>query len=178
MKFSVVEMQQKAAMEPFVFHGEVDVSSLATSTNNDIRQIDPVFIKGMCTVDRQEFIFTFSIEGKMILPCARTLVDVPSPFKFGVTEVFSTALVLEKEDEEDEVHLVTDDMIDLAPLVEEQILLNMPFRVFSEEEALDGGEGWTYYLEEERIEEEKSKIDPRLAKLKDLFQNSDQNDSE
>ncbi|MEJ8778687.1 YceD family protein [Pseudogracilibacillus sp. ICA-222130] len=178
MIFSAIELQQKAAMEPFVFQGEVDVSSLATSTNNDIRQIDPVFIKGMCTVDRQELIFSFSIEGKMILPCARTLVDVPYAFKFDVTEVFSTALVLEEEDEEDEVHLVTDDLIDLTPLIEEQILLKMPFRVFSEEEALDGGEGWTYYLEEERIEEEKNKIDPRLAKLQDLFQNSDQNDSE
>src|SRR5699024_12194978 len=75
MKFSTTELRNNTVDGPVVFDEMVDVSELE-NLNNDIRQINPVRVKGICTADKDEFIFSFSIEGKMILPCARTLVDV------------------------------------------------------------------------------------------------------
>jgi len=178
MKFSVMEMQQKASSEPFIFDEKVDVSELASSYNNDIKEIDPVRVKGMATIDGNEFIFSFSIEGQMILPCARTLVDVPYELKVHATEIFTTSDFITKEDEEDEVHVIDGEMIDLTPYILEHIVLATPFRVFSDQEALDTGDGWSFRLEDEHQEEEANKIDPRLAKLGKLLKNKDQNESE
>ena len=173
MKFSVMEMQQKASYEPFVFDEEIDVSELASSNNNDIKEINPVRVKGMCTIDGKEFIFSFSIEGQMILPCARTLVDVPYDLKVHATEIFTTDDVITAEDEEDEVHVIEGEMIDLKPYILERIVLATPYRVFSDQEVLDTGDGWSFRLEDEHEEEEAKKIDPRLAKLGQLLDKKD-----
>jgi|SRR5690625_3825466 len=170
MKFSTMEIRNKSFDGPFTFDQLVDVSELE-SLNNDIRQIDPVRVKGMCTVDKEEFIFSFMIKGKMILPCARTLVDVTFPFEIQATEIFSTSRELSEEDEEDGVHLLTEETVDLTPYIQENIVLETPYRVFSDEKVLDEGEGWSFFEEDEHEEEKDKKIDPRLKKLKQLLDN-------
>ena len=177
MKFSITEIRNRAVIEPFTFDETVDVSELASSNNNDIRQIDPVQVKGMCTVDKDELIFSFTIEGKMILPCARSLVDVPYSFSIDATEVFTTSPQLDREDEENDVHQLLEETLDLKPYIKENIVLETPYRVFSNEKALDKGEGWSFYMEDEHQEEKRHKIDPRLEKLQQLLKNSDQEKS-
>jgi|SRR5699024_2144548 len=175
MKFSTVELKNNAHNGPFTFDQHVNVSELE-SLNNDIRQIDPVRVKGMCTVDNEEFIFTFTIQGKMILPCARTLVDVPYLFTFEATEIFSTSPHLDEEDEEDGVHQLTEETIDLTPYIMENIVLETPYRVFSDEKAIEAGDGWSFLEEDTHEKEKENKIDPRLAKLKNLFDKEDNKD--
>lgn len=170
MKFSTMEIRNNAFDGPYLFDEIVDVSELET-LNNDIRQIDPVRVKGMCTIDKDEFIFSFTIKGKMILPCARTLVDVTYPFEFKATEIFSTSHDLDEKDEEDGVHPLTEETIDLTPYLKENIILETPYRVFSDEKALEEGDGWTFYEEEKLEAEKENTIDPRLAKLQNLLDN-------
>lgn len=113
----------------------------------------------------------------MILPCARTLADVAYPFNITEVEVFSESPYYGKEEEENEIHQVQGEVIDLTPCIYENILLAIPFRVYSDEEvlktALMKGEGWELSLESD--EEEQSKedkpIDPRLKKLQSLLDN-------
>lgn len=155
-------------MEPFVFDEMVDVSELE-SLNNDIRKIDPVQVKGMCTVDGDDLIFSYTIEGKMILPCARTLVDVEYPFNFDVSEVYTST---EREDSKNTdiiVHQISEDVLDLTPYIMENIILETPYRVFSDEKPLEGGQGWSYYTEDKLSVANADKIDPRLEKLKELL---------
>lgn len=166
MKFSIDEIKLKASDGPFLFSGEVDVSEIET-WNNDIIRIDSVFVEGMCTVDKDEFVFSYSIEGMMILPCARTLVEVPYSFKFQATEIFSSAPSL--TDEEDEVHVITNDEIDLTPYIKQTIVLETPYRVFSDEKVIEEGDGWSFYEEDEFRKLQEAKVDPRLEKLKTLF---------
>lgn len=168
MKLIITEIRQKSFIEAFTFDRMVDVSELKL-LNNDIREIDSVQVKGMCTVDQDELIFTFTIEGMMVLPCARTLVDVEYPFKFNATEVFTTAQNVSDEVVDDNVHEVIGDVLDLTPFIKENIILESPLRVFSDEKPLEEGDGWTYLTEEELKAEEAEKIDPRLEKLKELF---------
>ncbi|MBO1003530.1 YceD family protein [Pseudogracilibacillus auburnensis] len=177
MKFSTAEIKNKSFDGPFYFEQIVDVSELETLKNNDIKHIDPVQVKGMCTVDKDELIFSFSIIGKMILPCARTLVDVPYSFHFNVTEVFTTSEHIDEEDEENGVHQIFEETLDLKPYIKENIVLEAPYRVFSDEKGLEKGEGWAFYIEDEHQKEKQETIDPRLAKLQKLLNNDEEGKS-
>src|SRR5690625_2641068 len=88
MLFSVAELKINAMHEPYPFSEKVDVSDII-KLNNDIRKIGLVQVKGFCTVDQNELIFSFNVSGEMVLPCSRTLVDVPYSFSFDATEIFS-----------------------------------------------------------------------------------------
>lgn len=175
MKFLTSKIRQEALDNPYFFKGTVDVSTLE-SLNNDIRKIEPVEVDGFCTVDQDEFIFSYTIQGKMILPCARTLVDVPYSFSIEATEVFTTKQSLTEEEEEDEVHQLTDDTIDLTPYIIQSIVLETPYRVFSDDAEIEGGDGWDFYEEDERRKQEEKKIDPRLAKLQVLLDKKKQDE--
>lgn len=168
MKYSAETIKNSTNLEPFYFDQLVDVSDLADSPNNDIREIGSVRVKGMCTVENDEFIFTFTISGEMILPCARTLIDVTYPFQIDATEIFTTSRHLNVEDKE-EIHQVVEDTIDLTPFIYESILLQMPYRIFSNEKMIEDGEGWSFYVEDELKEKEAQQIDPRFAKLQQLM---------
>src|SRR5699024_7876620 len=117
---------------------------------------------------KKEIIFNFSIKGEIILPCARTLVDVSHKLDINATEVFSTDSTI-LPDNEEEIHQVDGEIIDLAPYIKENIILNIPIRVFYEEE----GKDWSYFTEDEKIESDSDKIDPRLEKLQLLLDKED-----
>ncbi len=175
MKFSIMELQKETFDGAVSFDESVDVSELET-LNNDIREIGSVRVKGICTMDKDEFVFSFTIKGEMILPCARTLVDVQYPFDIRATEIFSTSLHIAEEDEEDGVHQILEDTLDLTPYIMENIILSMPYRVFSNEKAIEDGEGWSFFIEDDYEEKQQETIDPRLAKLQSLLDNDKNNE--
>src|SRR5699024_3633419 len=169
IKFSVTEIRNKATHEPCHFEVDIDLSDLASEKSNDIRKIGDVHVEGIYTVDAGEIIFSFSMTGEMILPCARTLVDVTYPFSMKATEVFSTSEHLDEEDEKDGVHQILEETLDLTPYIKENIILGTPYRVFSDEKPIRHGTGWEFYQEEEMEEEKSTSIDPRLEKLQQLL---------
>ncbi|MDY0396290.1 YceD family protein [Virgibacillus halophilus] len=168
MKFTLTQIKKNTNDHPFTFDGKVDVSELE-NMNNDIRRIEPVQVQGQCDMRGNELIFSFSIEGEMTLPCARTLVDVPYPFNIQATEIFSTS---EMYKEDDEIHPVHGEVLDLAPYIKENILLEVPFRIFSDDpEAAEkgvpsSGKDWEVITQEKQ---EEKPIDPRLQKLSSLL---------
>lgn len=174
MKFSVKKIQADVHHGPITFEENIDVSELMQLKKTDIRHIDTVFVHGICFVEKDEIVFNYNIEGEMTLPCARTLVDVLYPFRFRATEIFSTELIEPGEDDEEEIHFIAKDVIDLKPFILETIVLQMPYRVFSEDAAIEDGEGWSFYTEEEFETEEEEKVDPRLAKLQQLLDDKNQ----
>lgn len=177
MKFILNQIKMRSYDQPFEFSQKVDVSELE-DMDNEIRKIDPVNVAGTCVIDGDEYVFTYNLRGTMILPCARTLVDVPYDFDLDETEVFTTSPYYSEEDRENEVHQIEGEILDLRPCILENILLAIPFRVFTTDEealknALSGGDGWELTLEAEEteeIEEEQEKtIDPRFKKLQSLL---------
>lgn len=176
MKLLLSQLKPKAYNEPFVFDEEVDVSEVV-SMNNDIRAIKPVRVQGDCTFDEDEIVFSLTISGEMILPCARTLVDVTHPFEIHEVEIFSSSPYYGQEEKENEIYPVEGEEINLTPCILENILLAIPFRVFSEDEevlkqAQFEGDGWELRLESETEEQEKT-IDPRLKKLQSLLEDKE-----
>ncbi|WP_405102412.1 YceD family protein [Oceanobacillus sp. FSL H7-0719] len=171
MKFTVAQIHKSSINEPMEFEGIVDVSELETM-NNDIRRIDPAQVHVTFIVEGEEIIASMKIKGEMILPCARTLVDVPYPYQIEESEVFTTSPYYTNEDEDNEIHSIKGEVLDLKPYIMENILLAVPFRVFTDEVNPEGaaptaGEGWQFVQEEIK---EKT-IDPRLKKLESLLEN-------
>lgn len=167
LKLTLAQIRKSAYSEPFAFDEMVNVSDLE-AMNNDIREINPVRVQGQCFLQGEQIIVSFKISGKMILPCARTLVDVDYPFEIKVDEVFTTSSYY---DEEEEIHPIDGEVLDLTPYIKENILLEVPFRVFAEDTsgqdaAPSKGAGWEL-VSEKPVEET---IDPRFKKLESLFE--------
>ncbi|MDG5788306.1 YceD family protein [Evansella sp. AB-P1] len=146
----------------------VDVSEVK-EVDREIRDISPVQVTGDAFFSSKAVTFQLRISGTMILPCARTLNDVEYPFTIEAIEIFrlNDRGIFE---EEEEVHDIENNTINLLPYVKERILLEKPLRVFSDKDeslAPASGKGWELRTKEE----EKGKIDPRLKELEKFFDN-------
>ncbi len=147
--------------------------------NSDIREISTVRVTGKCTIGSQQMTCKLHLEGMLILPCARTWEDVEFPIDIDTVEIFSWS---EKDQgsKEDNVHFVDAETIDLQPILEELVLLEIPIQVYKEgadEAVIKGGSNWSYTTDEQ-VEAEKAeappKPDPRLADLAKYFDQSDE----
>ncbi|MFA9557346.1 DUF177 domain-containing protein [Evansella sp. AB-rgal1] len=136
--------------------------------DREIREISPIKVVGDAYFSNTAVTFQLTIEGTMTLPCARTLNDVEFPFTIDATEIFQLDQWATFENDED-VHVVKDNTVDLLPYVRERILLEKPLRVFSDKDegaAPASGNGWELHTKEE---EEQEKVDPRLQELAKFF---------
>lgn len=134
---------------------------------SQINNLKDVTVQGTGNLDVKEkrLYVELSIKGIMVLPCALTLDEVDYPFDIQTQEVFS----FEKPDPLEEVHEVKKNMVDLTPVVFENIMLDVPMRVVKEEASIQvEGKGWKIFEKESEIKDD-DYIDPRLAKLKDYF---------
>ncbi|BET17501.1 DUF177 domain-containing protein [Bacillus velezensis] len=171
MKWTIYQLHQMAK-KSFEFDDTVELNEL-TKLNSDIRRISPVRVKGRAEIESKQVSFDFTISGEMVLPCSRTLVDVPYPFTIATKELFRFHKSDDIEDED--VHIAEDDIVDLTPIVKEEILLEIPMQVFCETEQKEGaapqvGKDWQVISEEDK----KNQIDPRLADLKKLLTQDDE----
>src|SRR5690554_2077635 len=173
MKWSV---QQLLANKEKGLHIDtsLDVSDL-TRIDQEIRHISPVSVTGTGHITNKSVTFQLTIKGEMILPCARTLNDVEFPFSIEATEIFSFYGDAILDEEDNDVHEVEGNTVDLIPYVKEQILLEKPFRVFSDESegpVPQSGANWELITKDE----EKQRIDPRLKQLEKFFQENNDMD--
>ena len=106
-----------------------------------------------------------NIKGTMILPCAITLEDVGILLKL----IQLKCLLLKNLDPLEDVHEVKKDIVDLTPVVFENIMLEVPMRVVKDDANIKSkGKGWRI-LDNSTSDKDDDYIDPRLAKLKDYF---------
>lgn len=169
LSFSLHEIEWKIKESLLTFKEVVDLSNLAKEDTNDIRRMDNVAVEGFFSEDGKDILCHLNIKCEIILPCARTLVDVPYQLDIKADEVFSET----NEHEDDEVNLILGETIDLMPYVREHILLNIPYRVFSETAEVETGKDWTFQLEDEAVKAKENKVDPRLQKLQELLNDNE-----
>lgn len=145
-------------------------------TDPSIREVSPMHITGRGNIDSTKVTFHLKIDGYLILPCSRTLVDVKLPINVETTETF--LLQGSEYETEEESHQVKGDMIDIKPIIREILLLEVPMQVFCDDAARDdaapqSGKDWEVIHEEDRSK----KIDPRLAGLAKFFDENNSSDS-
>ncbi|MDT2829144.1 MAG: YceD family protein [Enterococcus viikkiensis] len=180
MKWSIGELRRYKE-EALNFSETIDVSETLTARDNEILAVAPVTVEGLLSVGKNEYILHYQLKTIVTVPSARSLEPVDLPLDLSVDEVFMTREQWSSlEDERDEEILVIDnDTIDLTDSIEDNILLAIPLQVFSDEEkqasSLPKGNDWEVVSEEEYFQKKESAetIDPRLAKLSELFNEED-----
>lgn len=129
----------------------------------EIRKLDDVKIKGTITKDvMNNYYLNLHVSGNMILPCAVTLKDVTYPFECQIYGEIDEIM-----QEIDEFYKKIENSLDIFPIIWENILMEIPMKVVSEDAAnyKIEGNGWKLITEDDVHEE----INPELAKLKDLL---------
>lgn len=165
MKWSRAELLQ-ANKQTIEFDEEIEFNPAAFAKMHQLRGLQDVTVSGNIHYDTtSERVFAdLDIEGVMIVPCSITLEDVEYDFHTQSLEVFS----FEKTDDE-EVHEVKGDVVELLPVIFQLILLEVPLKVVKDGlKEYPKGDGWEVVKEEDYVKEKKDEIDPRLAKLKEF----------
>ncbi len=142
----------------------------------EIRDLTPVHITGNAEVNQNRAVFHLTIKGAMTLPDSVTLADVLYPFNIHSTEIFMFEPDHGMDANEEDIHVVEGNTVDLIPYIQENILLEKPLKVISSEPtdnppAPPSGKGWDV-VEEEPDQEEK--VDPRMAELAKFFDKNDE----
>lgn len=146
--------------------------------NQEIRDIAPVHVKGHCTIGQSQMTCQFTMATTLTLPCARTWEDVEYPIEVETVEVFSWIDKELRGNDDEDIHYIDGEVIDLTPVLEELILLEVPMQVFKEgtENTVKGGKDWSYSTDEDESQKvnDEPKVDPRLASLAKFFDQTDE----
>ena len=114
--------------------------------NTDIKKLDNVSIKGYIKRNSlDEYEININIIGTMVLECAITLKDVNYDFNIEIDD--SLDRLLEENDKK------IQNTIDIFPIIWENILLEVPMKVVSEDASLEKteGDGWKLITEDENL---------------------------
>lgn len=112
----------------------------------DIRSLSPIDVS--ITIHRvtdSSYSMSLKIKGTMVLPCSLTLKDVLYPFDI------KTEVKVSNDDEEDEEYVkIIQNNIDIIPIIWQNIVLEIPLRVVSEDvsDSPVSGEGWKLIRED------------------------------
>jgi uncharacterized protein len=171
LKWTLSQLQ-KYRNKDFIIDETIRVDEIKQD-DPTIIDVSPMHITGRGDIDSTKVTLHLKIEGHLILPCSRTLVDVKLPINVETTETF--LLQGSVYGSEEEAYQVNGDVIDVMPIIREILLLEIPMQVFcedveSEDAAPQSGKDWEVIQGEDRSK----KIDPRLAGLAKFF---DENNS-
>ncbi len=176
MKWSTIQLL-KFRDKGLSLNETVDMSDIK-KIDPQILDVSPISVKGRADISSQRVTFHLHIEGYLVLPCSRTLVDVKLPIDVNSTETFMLKANDYDQYENEEVHQIQGDIIDLKPVITELLLLEIPLQVLSDEarekEQLPSGNNWEVLTEDQALklklaEDKEEKVDPRLAKLSQLL---------
>lgn len=185
MKWSLLELN-KYHETPLTFSETLDLKKELMKRDNQILDITPIEVSGLVTVSKSDYLIHYTLKATLTLPSSRSLDPVGLPLDLVVDEVFMTPEQLQMRTElisEEEVLLIEGQTIDLDESVADNILLAIPLQVLTKEEELSNqmpaGKDWEVISEEDYLQQKETaapKIDPRLAKLSELFNTTEDDD--
>ena len=127
--------------------------------NTPIVRCDDIVVKGRAYYSvTNEIVFDCKVDGSFVLLDALTLEPCDYPFSIEISEILS-----ENASELNRNELKT---LDIMDILWQNIVLEVPisFRKNPDEKVDMSGEGW------ELVDEDKKKLDPRLAPLLELLE--------
>ncbi|WP_165329207.1 YceD family protein [Streptococcus tangpeifui] len=174
--FNIAELKKNP--EGLHFDQELDIKSLLLSRNSEIIDVKDVKAKGLVGFDDGLFLLNYDLTYQLTLPSSRSMEPVAFDNSYFVSEVFIEASQAEaKKDlvDEDMVLILETDTIDLEESVVDNILLNIPLRVLTQEEAADdslpAGNDWSVLTESQyrALQEKNKEANNPFAALDGLF---------
>ena len=145
MFIDITRLQNRSTNE-FLYKNTI-VLDEALYKNTDIRKLSPVEVSAdIKRITDTSYKMSLEIKGEMTLPCSITLNDVIYPFDI------KTEVKLSNEDEEDEEYVkIIQNNIDIISIIWQNIVLEIPLRVVSEDanNSPVSGEGWKLIREDD-----------------------------
>ena len=145
MFIDITRLQNRSTNE-FLYKNTI-VLDEALYKNTDIRKLSPVEVSAdIKRITDTSYKMSLEIKGEMTLPCSITLNDVIYPFDI------KTEVKLSNEDEEDEEYVkIIQNNIDIISIIWQNIVLEIPLKVVSEDISNSpiSGDGWKLIREEE-----------------------------
>lgn len=149
--------------DSLIIDSEYDVSK-DYYEKTDIKNLSKIKFQGKLYYDYND---TLKLEGTckgvMTLSDSITLDDIEYPFNFEIDYEID-----ENNDEIQEYYEKSENSLDIIGILWQNIVLEVPMRITNSklEDIKTSGEGWNL------IDENKKEIDPRLAKLTELLDDS------
>lgn len=183
MKWSLAELHRYQD-EPLHIQSTFDLNASLTKLFPDIiLAVQPVKVDGYITYDDGDVTISAHVITTLTVPSSRSLTPVQLPLDFTFTETYieDRSHFARYEDDEDNVVflLKKGEKIDFDAALAENIVEQVPLRVLSAEEeagkSMPAGKGWNVITEDEyeTNKQKDKKVDPRLAKLQNLFPDQD-----
>lgn len=185
MKWALAELN-KFRNAQLSFSESLDLEAALKIREPSILKLDKVLVDGFIQVDSNVYLAHFTVNTVITLPSTRSLEPVAVPISLTIDEEYMTeaqinALVDVSDEEKQLIMPLDKDLIDLTEAVEDYILLNLPLRVLTESEEstteLPKGDFWQVLSEDDlaeaEIQDSENSIDPRLAKLSELFKDDE-----
>ncbi len=154
-----------AASRNITAEEDVEIPSGVFEGFSLVNSAGPVHVIARGSIDPAEDIVFVRLEisGVMYVPDAITGEEIEYPFETETEEVYSF-----QETDDENVRVVTDDVIELLPAVTDAVLMEVPLQVtHASEDEYPRGDGWAVISEEAYMRNRESRIDPRLAKLRE-----------
>jgi uncharacterized protein len=143
------------------------VFKFSDSFSASIGAIDASDFEVIGTVKKigNRYALDLTYSGDMVFECHRCLNRVTLHFEKSVTRVLATV----PEAEEEETILLANDAVDLLPILEEEVTLNLPLQILCSDTCLGLCPTCGKDLNTGMCSCDHTKIDPRLEALKHLL---------
>mgnify|MGYP003584832728 FL=1 len=153
MKWSLQELNKKHSVE---FETAFDLKQELTSREPEILDVSEVVVNGRVDADGGIYSLNFTADYTLTMPSSRSLAPVEVPMILTVSELFATSEYFEANQADldaDMLFILDKDLIDLAESVADNILLEIPLRVLTDEEKqsdeLPSGSAWQVLSEDD-----------------------------
>ena len=156
MEFDIIRLNNN--IERFIPINETYSFSSEELSGTDLLKLDDVKVEGEILKNSLGNIeLNVDVEGVMVLSCALTLKPVDYPFAITISGEIDELMENFEENERN-----FQNTIDILPIIWENILMEIPMRVVSEdikEEDINmSGDGWKFVTEEEEIKSPLSEL--------------------
>ncbi len=153
MKWSLQELNKKHSVE---FETAFNLKQELTSREPEILDVSEVLVNGRVDADGGIYSLNFTADYTLTMPSSRSLAPVEVPMMVTVSELFATQAYFEANQADldaDMLFILDKDLIDLAESVADNILLEIPLRVLTDEEKqsdeLPSGSAWQVLSEDD-----------------------------
>ncbi|GAY72852.1 DUF177 domain-containing protein [Lentilactobacillus kosonis] len=180
------ELQKYPENAPFKFEETLDIKQeLLDRYADQVIDAEKFTVSGSAFADQGDVIVNYHVTGKLVVPSSRSLMPVDLPMEFDVEEFYVPSKAAESRYPKDTVVFVLDeeDKVEITDSVIDNVILNIPMQVLAEselegQEDMPSGDDWEVMTADDfdKNKAELETVDPRLAKLKDLFPEDNQED--
>lgn len=170
MKWTRAELESSETGK-VTFDEDVTIDPEAFDAISLINSVRDVHVDGSGYLDAStgHFYSKLHVTGTILCPDAISGEEIEYPFETDSEDVWSF-----DDTDEDDVRVVTGEVIDMLPAVTDAIIMEAPLDATeTAPEDYPSGDGWQVISEEEYERRRREEGDPRLAKLREFRENQE-----